>query len=239
MRFIKHLRRSGEFVLQRMFLEDGQGNKSVVLADLIRVPNNTGETHFECFRRLMPYCRSVMTSGILVEAYCWDGVLFFVCSRLHRQFLACYHHQLRSHDENEGGYALNELTHWFVSMRCVMHLAHGGLTRGIQEFFEDRAILKNGWVTLESLRSSLGQLIRCGRAWINARVAFGDWELPLQDQEALWRTLGMETEVVDSLVDLQLRWDVSDSKLKVASRHLDSPTPTGDVLSCLKCAWRF
>ena len=54
LRFIEHLRRSGEFVLQRMFLEDGQGNKAVVLADLIRVPNNIGETHFECFRRLMP-----------------------------------------------------------------------------------------------------------------------------------------------------------------------------------------
>jgi hypothetical protein len=236
LQFVQRVRTSGEFVVQRMFVEDAAGRRCVIISEPQRVANKTAVTHFEVFRQVCPYSRSVMTSGILIEAYCWDGALFSACDRLHRQYMACWHHQLRSQD-SEGECQLNELTHWFVSVKCVLHLAHGGLKRGIANITEDKMILKSAWVTLESLRSSLGQLLCCAPAWINLRLQFEDWAMG--SQEALWRTLGIETEVADVLVDLQLRWDPSARKLKVARRHMYSPTLSSDILAVMRTTWRF
>lgn len=160
-----------------------------------------------------------MTEVILVEAYCLDGALFSACSRLHRQYMASFHHQMKS-QVSEGDHQLGELIHWFVSMRCAMHLAHGALKRGIQTFSSDKFVLKSAWVTLASLRSSLPPLIRRGPILINQRLVFEDWAMPFDSQEQLWRIFGIESDVCDQLLDLQLRWDPVDQKLKVAVKHL-------------------
>ena len=73
----KKARRSGVFVVQR-------------------VEDKTAATHFECFRRLFAY----MESGILVEAFVWDGALHSSCDRLHRQYMAAYHHSLEATRED-------------------------------------------------------------------------------------------------------------------------------------------
>jgi hypothetical protein len=228
--FVQRVRSSGEFVIQRMFVESAAGRRCVIISDPQRVANKTAVTHFEVFRQVGPYSRSVMTSGILVEAYCWDGALFSACDRLHRQYLACWHHQLRS-QEGEGEAQLNELTHWFVSVKCVLHLAHGGLKRGIAKITEDKMILKSAWVTLESLRSSLGQLLRCAPAWINTRLAFEDWAMG--SQEELWRTLGIEAEVAE--VWLTCNFDgtllFGSSKL-LANTWIRRPSPPTFLLCC-------
>jgi hypothetical protein len=58
-------------------------------------------------------------------------------------------------------------------------------------------------------------------------------------QDTLWRALGLEADIVDRLVELQLRWDPSDRKLKVGSEHADSPTLAADILALIRCTWRF
>jgi hypothetical protein len=202
--FVNRTRQSGGYVAQHMFSEDARGGSVIVLAERQRVIDKSALTHFETYRQLFAYPRNIMTSGIMVYAHVWDGALFSSCDRLHRQLMAAYSHQL-SAELGEGDAPLNELTHWYVSAKCVFHLAHGGLKRGMLELAEDRHLRKCAWVALESLRSSFGQLVSNAPAWIQARLFFEDWDMNYQAD--VWRALGVETELAERLVDLQLRWD--------------------------------
>ena len=118
--------------------------------------------------------------------------------------MAAFHNHRRN-NLSCGDAHLQELTHWFVSMRCATHIAHGALTRSLGALATDRVVLKAAWITLAALRSSVGQLSRVGPSWINQRVAFQDWDMPLECQEQLWRVFGFPREVVDELLRLQLR----------------------------------
>ena len=174
----------------------------------------------------MPEARDLMPEGILVESYCWDGALHGPGSRLHRQWHAAYYHSLKGGDLSQGVLFLKELTHWIVSCRCTMHIAHGALKRALQGLAEDKVCLKSAWVVLASLRSSIGQLGRVASSWVNQRVGFVEWSMPLEHQEHLWRLLGLPTEVIDYLLRFGLRWDVARQQLLVSPAHVSSKTLT-------------
>lgn len=180
-------RQSCEYVIQRLFLQDSNGQSAAVLVEPQRVTDKTAETHFEMSRHILEYPRSLMTDGILVECNVWDGALFSACDRLHRQHISAYHNKLRS-EVGDGEAALSELTHWYTSAKCVLHLAHGGLRRGVLSFFSDPQCLKNCWVVLEALRSSYGQLVANSAAWVQRRLFFEDW-VDMEHPEELWRAL--------------------------------------------------
>ncbi len=58
-------------------------------------------------------------------------------------------------------------------------------------------------------------------------------------QADVWRALGVETELAERLVDLQLRWDPIDGKLKVSIRHKDSPSVAAEILSLIQATLRL
>lgn len=184
--FVNRARQSGEYIIQRMFIQDASGNIACMLAEPQRATDKTAPTHFETYRNLFVYPRAIMGSGILVSAHVWDGALFSSCDRLHGQFMAAYHHQLHE-DLDQGDAELNELTHWSMSSKCVLHLVHGSLKRSVIDYAEDKALMNKCWVTLEALRSFYGQLLKNAAAWVDARLYFEDWGMSYQAD--LWRAL--------------------------------------------------
>lgn len=143
--FINRARQSGEYIIQRLFVQDASGHTACVLSEPQRASDKTAATHFGTYLHLCAYPRSIMDIGILVEAHVWDGALFSACDRLHRQYMAAYHHQLGT-QLDEGDAKLNEMTHWYVSTKCVLHLAHGSLKRAALDYTEDKSLLRKCWV---------------------------------------------------------------------------------------------
>ena len=169
--FMKKARQSGEFVVQRMFVQAAANECAAVLCEFERVWDKTAATHFECYRR-----RSIMKSGILVEAFVCDGALHSSCDRLHRQDMAAYHHSLEADAElQHGDCLLHDLTHWHVSAWCVFHLAHGGLKREASEVTKDKFLLRSavGWPGL-LLDSGPTAFRRLTPAFLGRLVA-GSW----------------------------------------------------------------
>lgn len=234
--FRNRVRQSGEHVIQRLFFQTSQGETALVLSEPQRVSDKTAATHFGCYRELFPYPRSVMPSGIMISAHVWDGALYSACDKLHRQLMAAYHHS-QSAECSEGDALWNELTHWFCSARCALHIAHCGLKRGVLQFTEDRMLLKRCWVTLESLRPSFVQLVRNLEAWVRARLVFEDRCMPHQPE--LLRALGVDTELADRMVELQMCWDPHGGKLIVGFQHSASATIVADVCAVIQATWRF
>ena len=144
-----------------------------------------------------------------------------------------------NNEKPEGDLYLQELCHGFVCCRCAMHVAHGALKGSLGGLAEDKFVVKPAWVVLALLRSSVGQLIIVGSSWINQRNAFKCWSMPVEHNEQLCRLCGMQTEVVDELLRLQLGWDPGSKQLKVVVGLLHSPTLTADVLTVLNCVWKF
>lgn len=149
---------------------------------------------------------------------------------------SAYHHQLHG-DLDQGDAKLNELTHWYVSSKCVFHLVHGSLKSSVIDYSEYKMLMKKCWVTLEALPSSYGQLLKNAATWVDARLYFEDWDMPCQ--AGLWRTLGIEPEVAERFVDLQLRWDPAAGKLKVGVRHVNDPSISSEIVSLLCTTSRF
>ena len=50
LRFVQRVRSTGEFVIQRLFIEDSHGNRAVLLSEPHRVADKTATTHFAVFR---------------------------------------------------------------------------------------------------------------------------------------------------------------------------------------------
>ena len=237
--WLQRIKETSEFVVQSCFVKTSSTRFARVF-DPMKVFDKTAASHFQCWLDSMggEYWRDMMPEGILVEGYCWDGALVSPCARMHRQFQSAWYHSKKS-DMCHGELFLMELCHWLVTCRCAMHVAHGALKRSLGELATDKFSMTSCWVVFASLRSSIGQLGRCGSSWANQRIAFEDWSMPMEHAEQLWRILGMPAEVVDELLRLQLRWDPSDGRLKVARQFLHSSTVTEEVLKVLKATWKF
>ena len=85
--FVKKARRSGEFVVQRMFVHAASSECAAVLCEPEWVEDKAAATQCECYRRLFAHLWS-MKIGILLSTFVWDGALHSSCDRLHRQYKA-------------------------------------------------------------------------------------------------------------------------------------------------------
>ena len=80
-------------------------------------------------------------------------------------------------------------------------------------------VLKNCYITMESLRSGFSVLECCARGWVRDHLSFGDWDMPYVSE--LWTLLGFLDTAHETLVRLQLRW--SDGRLWVAQCFSNDP----------------
>ena len=236
--FLQKTKQTSEFVLQSLFLSSSSEVFGCTF-EPVSVGDKSAASHFRVWQEhALPDARDLMSEGILVECYCFDGGLQSGMNRLHRQWHAAYYHVLQQGDD-EAGVHLRELTHWILNVRCTMHIAHGALKKALQGFAEDKVCMKSAWVVLASLRQSIGQLGKVGPSWINQRIGFAEWSMSVRDQEHLWRLLGLPTEVIDDLLRLGLRWDAARQQLLVSPAHVSCKTLTQDVLAVLQACWRF
>ena len=85
--------------------------------------------------------------------------------------------------------------------------------------YADAEIMKNCYICCESLRNGYSQLMCNLSSWIPTVLSFKDWS-GFEFAYDLWVSLGVDNEVCDVLVDLQMHFE--DDHLFVADKYSGS-----------------
>jgi len=99
----------------------------------------------------------------------------------------------------------------------------------------DRAVLKSAYICLESLRNGSAVLESSAPRWIASVLDFHDWHVDCL--QLLWTLLGFSGALLDSLIDMQIRF--SGGQLLVAEVFRKEPNIYQQVYAVLLGVWRF
>ena len=95
--------------------------------------------------------------------------------------------------------------HWVTSTGCSAHDLANALRWANLESFGNRQAMRAMWVCVESLRSSLDQLLRCLPSWLQDHLAFDRYEGDV-DLVDFWKLLGLHPDWCEELAVLQVRF---------------------------------
>ena len=101
------------------------------------------------------------------------------------------------------------LTEFVIVGNCVAHDAHNAFHRSLFIQFRDFGLLRNEYVTVESLRHSVSSIYQYLGQWVALRLKFKDPETAnkIASLKAPWLVLCVDHEVADVLAeDLQLEF---------------------------------
>jgi hypothetical protein len=183
--------------------------------------------------------RQLGHSGISIEHYCYDRCGIDAHERLWRQWhamKACSFDHLATNVPVE----ILRLTEFILVTPCAAHDAQSAFRWGMRDSLTDKDLLRDVYVSIESLRNSMDLLVRHIGEWSSLRLSFAE---PHSFQESeqwrvLWQALDVELETVELLSDtLQLRF--LGGRLYVSSSCSGRPDLTDLVMSTLLSVWKF
>lgn len=90
---------------------------------------------------------------------------------------------------------------------------------------------------VEALRESSIALVLGLTRWLPTVVEWEDWQLPQGEQRLLWSTFGVSGELLDALLELQLRF--ADGRLRVATAMKNRDDCAQMIMVALTSLWRF
>eukprot|EP00959_Pyramimonas_sp_CCMP1952_P223724 4678031-Pyramimonas_sp.AAC.1 len=174
--------------------------------------------------------------GPVVEHYAWDGRAFGALTRLAK----AWHNKQIYEGSGTHDSEMLSLLEFVVTTRCALHIVNKSLEWAMHSEFANRDLLRDVFVSIESIRQSYDLILRCAGDWVECRLELCD-DLSNEEIEAkqiLWRALGVESELADLLSEvLHLRF--AHGRLRVAR----SAAPAGDVAAAVRtallAAWRI
>ena len=177
--------------------------------------------------------------GPVIEHYVWDRAGITALERNIRQW-----HMLRSAMTDQPGedYTAADLalTEFIIVTPCAMHDAHNAFRWGFLSEVKNRDLMRDVYVSVESLRSSSDILGKHIGAWVATRVSLSSHrsEKWVDHRRRLLHALDLEPEVIELVASaLQLRWE--GGKLHVSDQHPCRLNLVGTIVGCLRAAWRF
>jgi hypothetical protein len=115
-------------------------------------------------------------------------------------------HQEYDNDHEDVDVHIRWLKLWCTSAGCSAHDFSNSLRWSSLTEFADRQIMRRMWIVIESLRSSLDQLIGNLAGWIGDSIQFGDYHGPLC-LSSVWRLLGIPEQWAHELAELEFRFE--------------------------------
>ena len=126
---------------------------------------------------------------------------------------------------------------WDTKAGCALHDFHNGYKKGMAAYLEDRAFMVSLFGCVESLRDCCTSLVMGLPDWLPTVITWEDWDLPEDQQRALWLLLGVKQETLDALLSLQLRF--SGGRLRVATGMRDQADSVAMILTVLTILLQF
>ena len=193
---------------------------------------------FEACAKDWQSLRSMGHTGCAIEHYVYDRCGIDAQARMWRQWHAHNAHRW-------GDLAIDmtvkqlRLSEFIVVTPCAAHDAQSALRWAMQPESQDSALVRDIYVTLESLRNSIDLIHLHMGDWIASRLEF----VPPMSEEAVerrrlvWQALDLEHEVVETLAEMQLTF--AEGKIQVTDALLTSPIVLDTISTALKSAFRF
>lgn len=226
-------RRVHEWLVQRLFLLSHSGQRCALFTDPRDMEDKTCATHHAAGVELWEGARLHGHVGLLISHGVWDRA---VCAPCHRMLLQ-RHEALRIHQRSTDDSAdWLSLWHWTTAAGCAAHDFSNSLRWAHLHEFSSRDTMRRMWIVVESLRSSLDQLLSNLPAWVSSKLQFRDYvgEASLRE---VWRLLGFSAGFCDEFADLQLRFE--DDALLVAERHREDPGLADRIANCFMYMFEF
>ena len=132
----------------------------VLFTELREMTSKTAAAHHVACTELWSGARCHGHTGLLMSHGCWDRAMMTACVRFQQQRA----HAFRLHDESNletdpDDVELKWLLHWTTSAGCSAHDFTNSLRWSNFKDFGNRDKMRRVWIVIESLRSSLDQLI--------------------------------------------------------------------------------
>ena len=150
--------------------------------------------------------RHLGARGCTLEHYVWDRAGI---ESLERQCRAWHEHQPlpenTTYDKEDW-----ERMEIRVVTPCALHDSHNAFRWAFLEEVKDRSLMRDLYVSVESLRNSADLLSSHMVSWITSVLTFADErdEAWVQEHRELWEALDVEPSLVELLAaELQLRWE--------------------------------
>jgi hypothetical protein len=227
-------KRTGEYLVERLFLCDTDFKPIVMFSEPVKLADKTQWSHLQACRNLFSSAREAGHKGLCISHHIWDGAVKSSMERLRKQFFEAMHHHHTASLGPEAAHRL-KLLHWDTYVPCKAHECHNSLKWGVFKYIEDKSTLKNAYITMESLRNAFDELETNCRPWIRSCLHYEDWGLDCISE--LWTVLGISGEWLETLVELQLRFE--SGMLLVASAFEGNPDTENLVYHCMMHLWQF
>ena len=244
----KKIRRTGrechEFLVKNQFgralMPDGKTLTRVMLQDPLPLTHGkTSSAMFEACKKDWKSLRECGHIGCAVEHYCFDRCGFSSSERLWRQW-----HALRAKSfEDQGPQHSKEvlaLSEFLLFTPCAVHDAHNAFRWSLFWRFKDLDLMRDTYISIESLRNSMGLLSTHAAEWAASRLKF----VPSASADecdvrrCVWDALSVDMDTADLLAHtLQLVF--KDGCLCVAETCSDMPDFIGTLTATLLSVWRF
>lgn len=233
---------SQEYLIQQVFVRrldvDGNSRTEVVLREPL--PFTSGKAAWAVFaagRDFFPTLRSAGHGGIAIQHFAFDRALHKPLVRLFSQHCALHSTAGARGELGNFDAALQELTCWVVHSACANHDCHNALKRGLFNAFQDAELLKDIYISIESLRNSYGLLHDNLAAWVQETLAFVEEPEPADNLQQLYTAMGVEPEWVATISEMGLLF--RNGRLEVSAAQMNKPTLFDDLCTCLLYLWRF
>ena len=150
--------------------------------------------------------RHLGARGCTLEHYVWDRLGI---ESLEKQCRAWHQHQLLpenpAYDKEDW-----ERMEMVVVTPCALHDSHNAFRWAFLQQVKDRSLMRDLYISVESLRNSADLLSSHMASWILSVLTFVDAqdEIWVQEYRVLWESLDVEPSLIELLAaELQLRWE--------------------------------
>eukprot|EP00971_Amphidinium_carterae_P348681 6490623-Amphidinium_carterae.1 len=205
--FQQGVHRSGkagmEFLLEVLFASTITCTGSIQSAVYLREPRplSKGKTalhHLACYEQCVRGIQ-IPREGIVIEVFCSDRMLFSSLSELIWQ-----HCELKLSEKKAS--ALEHLLHWNLAIPCSMHDGQNALKWAVAGQCQSSSLVADLYIVIESLRNSFDLLHLKLPEHIRTHLEFTQERCDESVLYQFWMALGAGGEVLNMLVNMQLRF---------------------------------
>ena len=238
-------RESHEFLVQNQFLRrldvDGTAKTSVMLSEAQALAHGkTVEAITQCCLKHWKSLRQLGHYGPSIEHYVWHRAIIEKLERTFRQWHKDLAPRFEHLTQERISLATLANTEFVLVTPCAAHDAQNSFRWSLLGYVQDKVLLRDTYVSIESLRNSTGLIHKHIAEWTAARLRSRsqrglDW---VDLRRRLWHALGVDLETVEVLADT-LEFEFIDGHIYVSVNTFGSPELIDLVTSALLSTWRF
>ena len=192
----------------RAVLPDGQQKTAVLLNEAVPLYHGKQVTSvLAAAHRGWANLRDFGHRGLLLDHFVWDRAGLTKLESESRLWHASRKRPSPPSDMNEEMFAHMDM---MVVTPCSLHDAQNAFRWGLLNKFQDRQLMRDIYISVESLRNSADIISSSVSAWVLRMISFApprenQW---MDEQRALLAALSVDLEIAELVVDqLQLCWE--------------------------------